>query len=341
MCSICTTSYGDDRYGPIYSGRYGFQGNAPGQTPWEKNDPNCPGCRVGAFAAGEARPPMPGVTNVKPAGQMMGYGPNVAYVDPSSGMEMARAYPVGMGSCPPGTYMTGMGACVPYPAGQTMGPYVPVRINTVGFINEPGMYASWLTHNGISCNQWASMPVAQQLQYLRNFIFGAAYGIAVPVDSYNANIRNVMGGVVNGTRGEIVLLRQRGSSMAPASVPVLDSYSESNLRSLLNAINADCLRQAIQATNAPQPTGIPRTTGVRPAGQPLNDGPVPSSMASYAQNGRPFNAAPTRGTTMPPGFPLGFLPVGAGLDIPRGSMPMSPPAHILEPMVQWFGFQLK
>lgn len=143
MCSVCTTSYGPDRYGPQYAGRYGFQGQAPGATPWLKNDPACPGCRVGAFAAGEARPPMP---------------------------------------------------------------------------------------------------------------------------------------------------------------------------------------------NAQQ---------TRAAGQALNDGPIPSSMASYAPDGRPFYAPFTRGTPMPPQFPLGFLPVGAGLDIPRGMMPMSAPASILKPVTHWFGFQLK
>lgn len=140
MCSVCTTSYGPDRYGPQYAGRYGFQGQRPGATPWLKNDPNCPGCRVGAFAAGEALPPLP---------------------------------------------------------------------------------------------------------------------------------------------------------------------------------------------------------QLHPAGQPLNDGPIPSSMAQYTPDGRPFYAPFKLGTPMPPAFPLGFLPVGAGLDVPRGMIPMSPPAPILKPITQWFAFQLK
>lgn len=44
-----------------YSGKYGFQIGA--------SDPSCPNCRVGAFAAGDARPPMPFAQGVKPAGQ--------------------------------------------------------------------------------------------------------------------------------------------------------------------------------------------------------------------------------------------------------------------------------
>ncbi len=196
MCSICTTSYGPDRYGPQYAGRFGFQGLSPAQMPWldAKPDPNCPGCRVGAFAAGETRPPMPMAQ--RPAGQSMpGFQRQVSYIDPSTGLGMAQAYRVEpFGSCPPGTYQTIAGACVP-----------------------------------------VSMP----------------------------------------------------------------------------------------------------------AGQALNNGPIPSSMASYAQRGRPFYAKPTRGTPMPPGFPLGFLPVGAGLDVPRGMMPMSPPNPILQPPTEWFGFQLK
>lgn len=44
-----------------YSGKYGFQIGS--------SDPSCPNCRVGAFAAGDARPPMPFAQDVKPAGQ--------------------------------------------------------------------------------------------------------------------------------------------------------------------------------------------------------------------------------------------------------------------------------
>jgi len=63
MCA-CGSSYGPDRYGPIYHGRYAFLGAKPARTPWTeqpdtKVDPSCPGCRLGAYAAGEAAPPVP------------------------------------------------------------------------------------------------------------------------------------------------------------------------------------------------------------------------------------------------------------------------------------------
>lgn len=65
MCG-CGTSFGKDRFGPQYRGRYSVLGAQPAgppvpwlQSPETKVDPSCPGCRVGAYAAGEASPPIP------------------------------------------------------------------------------------------------------------------------------------------------------------------------------------------------------------------------------------------------------------------------------------------
>lgn len=60
MCG-CTSSFGPDRYGPRYLGRYGFQEARFAASPLP--DPYCPTCRVGAFAPGQVLPP------VAPAGQ--------------------------------------------------------------------------------------------------------------------------------------------------------------------------------------------------------------------------------------------------------------------------------
>lgn len=47
----------------------GARTGTPAGMPAGMPDPNCPTCRVGAFAAGDARPPMPFAQKVMPAGQ--------------------------------------------------------------------------------------------------------------------------------------------------------------------------------------------------------------------------------------------------------------------------------
>lgn len=309
MCSICTTSYGPDRYGPQYAGRYGFQGNTPGQTPWMKNDPNCPGCRVGAFSAGEARPPMPYAQQTRAAGQT---------VDQRNDNTV----------------------------------YSPVRVKTVGYIVAPtfppGIFVNWLAHNGWSCDRWSQMTRTQQLQFLRGtFAHGDYTWTTRGNDSYNQNFtRSLCPGFPNIclpflTPNEVVLLRQRqGNSplMSAGQAATPTQMQEQQLSQLLSAINTDCLRAAANP-NVPHvsPAIAPPPRVPHPSGQALNGGPIPSSMAKYAQGGRPFNAQPTLGTQMPLAFPLGFLPVGAGLGYPRGQMPMSAPAPILKQVTDWFG----
>lgn len=98
MCA-CGGSLGPDRYGADYGARFSVLAKRPGRMPWleqpeRKVNPFCPGCRVGAFAPGEALPPMP-------AGQVY------AGVDPFTGLVMAPAYSYGVPAARPGISATG------------------------------------------------------------------------------------------------------------------------------------------------------------------------------------------------------------------------------------------
>lgn len=102
MCSICTTSQGPDRYGPVYGTMFAVQSKAPARMPWlePKVDPNCPGCRVGAYLPGEPLPPMP--NGQAGAGQAMVpgtfYGPGlVSYPPYGINAFPTRPVPIGYG----------------------------------------------------------------------------------------------------------------------------------------------------------------------------------------------------------------------------------------------------
>lgn len=65
---MCACGLGVERFGPIYNGRYAILGAHPATSRVEpaaqipagaKIDPNCPGCRVGAYGGREAAPPIP------------------------------------------------------------------------------------------------------------------------------------------------------------------------------------------------------------------------------------------------------------------------------------------
>jgi hypothetical protein len=102
MCGC--SSFGPDRYGPNYQGRYALLGAQPALPagviggPGPKTDPNCPGCRVGAYGGSETTPPIPFdqayLMNsfFAPAGQVQ----QLQYAPPQLQPQLAYAWPGNM-----------------------------------------------------------------------------------------------------------------------------------------------------------------------------------------------------------------------------------------------------
>ncbi len=109
-------------------------------------------------------------------------------------------------------------------------------------------FTSWLSHNGMTCNSWSSMSRDQKIQYLRNFIFGLTFGINVPRDDYNSHVRCTMQQIIYGGTNCIGAL---GTPSRETNVRQLDSKTESGIQRIVAAIDNDCLRAAVVATNAP------------------------------------------------------------------------------------------
>lgn len=354
MCSICTTSYGPDRYGPQYAGRYGFQGNTPGATPWMSSDPNCPGCRVGAFSAGDARPPMPLAQKTMAAGQASGS------LQPGSHSGLLPF------AVPPGTYVAWLAhnriSCDRWSQMSRAQKIQTIRNLLFGDRARDAYNAQFLAAISNLFGVYALSPFRYETALLPSST--GATGTAPKASVVGAAIQALTG-----------------------NVSPRDDHTEAAIGRLSNLVDADCLHAAVSPNvphvsavstapvpRAPRPSGQvgypvgsyydpmsglamapaypvrpfgqcpPGTTQTiagaclpHPAGQALNGGPIPSSMAKYAQGGRAFNKQPTLGTPMPLAFPLGFLPVGAGLGYPRGQLPMSAPAPILKPLSDWFG----
>lgn len=131
------------------------------------------------------------------------------------------------------------------PAGQA--DLSSYRCLAIGRPLQPTSYVSWLARNGISCNQWSSMTLPNKISYVNNFI--------------NSNVYD------------------------PFKRTLSDYVSCFHINHVISAIDADCLRAAVSATNAPRPSA--------PISRPA------ASTHAYAQASRPqtygMQGAPMQG----------------------------------------------
>lgn len=179
--------------------------------------------RYGAFSAGDPRPDMPnGQQNVvRPAGQ------------------------------------------TPLNPGDHFIPLNPFQRGGGPVNFPPGTFTSWLSHNGWSCARWSALTRPQQIQLLGAAMLSGDYSWTTRGnDSYNQQFRQriclmypslCLPTLTPDELHRLTLSLQSGLTPA-GQASIQFSQEQQQLSQLLQLINADCLRAAVNATNAPHPS---------------------------------------------------------------------------------------
>lgn len=238
----------------------------------------------------------------------------------------AVARPAGQAAARP------MVASVTIPAGQTAARNGQVA--APGLYIPPGAYVAWLAHNGWSCDRWSQMTRSQQLQFLRGtFVSGDYTWTTHGLDSYNKQFAAML------RSGFPALQSSIPGTYLPFTVGTtggtdIERTQQAQLARLLQSINDDCLRAAVNPNiphvsvaavtsatpRAPRPSGeaVPGSMSMqrptahavaRPAGTTAAR-PANQAVIGYAGFNRPLTVQPTNSVGSNPGY-------GAMID-PRG-----------------------